>query len=445
METEREIEDRDRKLDRARVQNEELASQTVELETLRRELVESEREIEDRDRKLDRARVQNEELASQTVELETLRRELVESEREIEDRDRKLDRARYDLERLRRDLDDRSRALAVADARLEGSEALLAERTAVVAANDQTIAMLGQVVEGLAPGPAPPAAEALAEPPAAPAEPAPAAGRASSLRRLYRSLRNVLAWLILPSRRRLRPYSTHRKLCGSPLFDAEYYLAHHPDVRSAGFDPLMHYILYGAAEGRDPSASFSTRAYLAEHPDLLQRGVNPLLDFATGAETDEPRAAADEEIQVKKQSTRRAVPAAAAPGPASRSRRPSHATDFSDIVVLLAGERAGATALGALLESHPDLFSLGEVFGTGRGSGRRVTRDASFLSFRLRHVASYPELGLPERYEELLVDFFEYLRGFSPSRYVLVDVPYEARELLAVPRLAGRHRASMSR
>jgi hypothetical protein len=408
----------------------------------------------------------DEELASRTAELDTLRRELAETEREIEARDRNLDRARADLKRLRRDLDDRSRALAgadarlesreallaereqelasrdedsralaVADARLESREALLAERTAVVAAKDQTIAMLGQALE--APAPALPVAEPLAEPPATSAEPAPAAGRASSLRRLYRSLRNVLAWLILPSRRRLRPYSTHRKLRGSPLFDAEYYLAQHPDVRSAGFDPLMHYILYGAAEGRDPSASFSTRAYLVEHPDLLQRGVNPLLDFATGAVTDGPRAAADPETQVKKQSARRAVPAAAAPGPASRGRRPSPATDFSDIVVLLARERAGATALGAVLESHPEVFSLGEVFGAGRGSDRRLARDASFLSFRARHVESDPELGLPERYEELFVDFFEYLRGFSPSRYLLVDVPYDATELLAQPKARG--------
>src|SRR6185437_290889 len=45
--------------------------------------------------------------------------------------------------------------------------------------------------------------------------------------------------------------------------------------------------------------------------------------------------------------------------------------------------------------------------------------------------------GLPERYEELFVDFLEYLRGFSPSRYLLVDVPYNATELFAQRKARG--------
>ncbi len=37
------------------------------------------------------------------------------------------------------------------------------------------------------------------------------------------------------------------------LFDREWYLATNPDVAEAGMDPLVHYITYGAAEGRTPS------------------------------------------------------------------------------------------------------------------------------------------------------------------------------------------------
>src|ERR1700730_17043740 len=43
----------------------------------------------------------------------------------------------------------------------------------------------------------------------------------------------------------------------------------------------MHYVLHGAREGRDPSASFSTRGYLLEHPQVAAGGVNPF-EHSTG-------------------------------------------------------------------------------------------------------------------------------------------------------------------
>ena len=42
---------------------------------------------------------------------------------------------------------------------------------------------------------------------------------------------------------------------------------------------MVHYLRYGAAEGRDPSPRFDTRAYLARNPDVSAEGVNPLLHF----------------------------------------------------------------------------------------------------------------------------------------------------------------------
>jgi GT2 family glycosyltransferase len=47
----------------------------------------------------------------------------------------------------------------------------------------------------------------------------------------------------------------------SELFDSKWYLEINPDVAAAGLDPLKHFIAYGEAEGRDPSATFSTRFY----------------------------------------------------------------------------------------------------------------------------------------------------------------------------------------
>ena len=46
-----------------------------------------------------------------------------------------------------------------------------------------------------------------------------------------------------------------------------------------GINPVLHYILYGAHEGRDPGPRFSTAAYLTMYPDVRERGINPLIHF----------------------------------------------------------------------------------------------------------------------------------------------------------------------
>ena len=53
-----------------------------------------------------------------------------------------------------------------------------------------------------------------------------------------------------------RPGSTFRR-----LFDADFYLDRYPDVRAAGMNPLLHYILHGAAEERKPNAWFQPEYY----------------------------------------------------------------------------------------------------------------------------------------------------------------------------------------
>jgi glycosyltransferase involved in cell wall biosynthesis len=70
-----------------------------------------------------------------------------------------------------------------------------------------------------------------------------------------------------------------RTIARSGLFDRSWYLANNPDVAGSGLDPISHYVLYGAREGRDPSASFSTRRYLARYLDVAAAGANPLEHF----------------------------------------------------------------------------------------------------------------------------------------------------------------------
>ena len=72
-----------------------------------------------------------------------------------------------------------------------------------------------------------------------------------------------------------------RALRDSGLFDAQWYLASYDDVRAAKTDPAVHYLKFGAAEGRDPGPYFATRYYLRVYPDVKHSGTNPLVHYLT--------------------------------------------------------------------------------------------------------------------------------------------------------------------
>lgn len=65
----------------------------------------------------------------------------------------------------------------------------------------------------------------------------------------------------------------------SPLFDTDWYVAKYPDVAAAGINPLMHYLLHGASEGRDPNPFFDTRWYISRYPEAASKRINPLAHF----------------------------------------------------------------------------------------------------------------------------------------------------------------------
>lgn len=65
----------------------------------------------------------------------------------------------------------------------------------------------------------------------------------------------------------------------SGYFSAEYYLERYEDVAGAGIDPIVHYLDYGAAEGRNPSRLFDTRFYADSNRDALTSGMNPLVHY----------------------------------------------------------------------------------------------------------------------------------------------------------------------
>jgi GT2 family glycosyltransferase len=65
----------------------------------------------------------------------------------------------------------------------------------------------------------------------------------------------------------------------NPFFDADWYLAQNPDVAAGGLNPLLHYLQRGALEGRDPNPLFDSDWYLAQNPDVAASDVNPLVHY----------------------------------------------------------------------------------------------------------------------------------------------------------------------
>ena len=78
-------------------------------------------------------------------------------------------------------------------------------------------------------------------------------------------------------RKRIRKW--HKIIKESGKFDKVYYLKQNPDVRKNWDDPIEHYLLYGAKEGRDPNAWFDSDFYLAIYSDVRESGINPFVHY----------------------------------------------------------------------------------------------------------------------------------------------------------------------
>ena len=80
----------------------------------------------------------------------------------------------------------------------------------------------------------------------------------------------IMHWLIMGSQQVRNP---------NPLFDINWYLHQYSDVRQLGINPLLHYVQTGAAQGRLPHPLFDTRWYLERNPDVASSTLNPLAHY----------------------------------------------------------------------------------------------------------------------------------------------------------------------
>ncbi|SHE67614.1 hypothetical protein SAMN02746095_01009 [Acidocella aminolytica 101 = DSM 11237] len=67
------------------------------------------------------------------------------------------------------------------------------------------------------------------------------------------------------------------------LVDWPWYLAAYPDVRTAGVDPVCHYLEQGWRDGRQPNFYFDPYWFISEHPEI-SRDADPLIVYLTQGE-----------------------------------------------------------------------------------------------------------------------------------------------------------------
>ncbi|MAJ68279.1 MAG: hypothetical protein CL584_01345 [Alteromonadaceae bacterium] len=68
-------------------------------------------------------------------------------------------------------------------------------------------------------------------------------------------------------------------LYSSPFFNAVWYAENNMLIDELKMDPALHYLIKGATEGFDPSEQFDGRAYLICNPDVQASGMNPLIHY----------------------------------------------------------------------------------------------------------------------------------------------------------------------
>jgi hypothetical protein len=101
--------------------------------------------------------------------------------------------------------------------------------------------------------------------------------------------------------------------------------------------------------------------------------------------------------------------------------------EYSDFVILLARQRSGTNPLRAVLGSHSEIFCFPEVFNNRVAPRQRLGAQANYFYFVTRHTErDSGDVLRRDDDEEVFLDFLEYLRCFTPKRFLLIDVKYSS-------------------
>lgn len=108
----------------------------------------------------------------------------------------------------------------------------------------------------------------------------------------------------------------------------------------------------------------------------------------------------------------------------------------TEIIILFARQHSGIRRrLLPILETNPQIFCLNEVFNLAhKDAGEPLLRDTNFFTFVSRYGGG-GNIGriLPDNHENLFLDYLEYLKCFSPKRYLLISVTYDKAHFFTKP------------
>lgn len=103
------------------------------------------------------------------------------------------------------------------------------------------------------------------------------------------------------------------------------------------------------------------------------------------------------------------------------------ATGASELVVLLARQRSGTNPLRSVLDTHPDVVCLPEVFTDHPSPDYELEVATNYASFLTERAGNDPRsLLVAADHRAYFEDFLEYLRCFSDTRVLLIDVKYNS-------------------
>lgn len=101
----------------------------------------------------------------------------------------------------------------------------------------------------------------------------------TTLKRILSPLRPAANWLKRVTRPiRMMSVRHYRLIKESGLFEKDWYLKNNKGFFER-MNPILHYLLWGAAKGLDPSPLFSSSHYLINNPDVNKAKMNPLVHY----------------------------------------------------------------------------------------------------------------------------------------------------------------------
>jgi hypothetical protein len=108
--------------------------------------------------------------------------------------------------------------------------------------------------------------------------------------------------------------------------------------------------------------------------------------------------------------------------------------ELSNVTVLLARQRSGTNALRDVLDSHPQLFCLPEVFQAQPSPKARYEVEANYFNFLDERRGEIKKvLTSEEAQEALFLEYLAHLAGFSEKPQMVVDIKYNSAHNVDAP------------